>query len=154
MELNRSSHSVWDCRYHIVWSTKRHRRALKNKHERQECEGLLRRIADEYGMKIPTMEVDVDHVHLYIEIPPQRSVGEAVRILKSISARMMFKRFPYLKRDFWSGQMWGASYFVRTIGEGVTAEMVRRYIENHDAKTTLGPVQAELFPKGKVKRRT
>ena len=105
-------------------------------------------------MRIPTMEVDEDHVHLYIEVPPQLSVGRAVTILKSISARMMFKRFPYLKKVFWSGQFWGASYFVRTVGEGVTAEMVKKYIENHEAKTTLGPVQAELFPKGKVKRGT
>ncbi len=61
----------------------------------------------EYGMNIQAIEVDEDHVHVYIEIPPQRSVGSAVGILKSVSARMMFKRFSYLKRKLWAGEFWG-----------------------------------------------
>ena len=122
----------------------------------EECEKLLRRSAQEYGMEIIAAEVDVDHVHLYLQIPPQRAVGRAVGILKSISARMMFKRFPYLKRKLWAGELWEESYFVRSIGEGVTAEMVKRYIETHSDKA-VEPVQAELFPKftkGKPERST
>ena len=114
-------------------------------HEREYCAQVLRRTATEYGMNIQTLEVDEDHVHLYIEIPPQRSVGGAVRILKSVSARFMFKRFGYMRRKIWGGKFWGASYFVRTVGEGVTAAMVRRYIEEH-ADKGLEPAQGELFP--------
>jgi putative transposase len=55
-------------------------------------------------MNVIVIEVDIDHVHIYMEIPPQISVGRAVRILKSLSARYMFKKFPYLKRLFWSGE--------------------------------------------------
>ena len=121
-------------------------------HEREECESLLRRAAQEYGMAIETLEVDVDHVHVYIQIPPQRSVGRAVGILKSISARAMFKRFPYLKQKLWAGELWGDSYFARTVGDGVTAEMVKRCIENHEARASES-AQAELFPKGKPERR-
>ena len=119
-------------------------------HEKEYCEQLLRRTAVEYGMNIISVEVDEDHVHIYIEIPPQRSVGEAVRILKSVSARFMFKRFDYFERKLWSGKLWGASYFVRTVGEGVTAAMVRRYIEEH-ADKGLESAQVELFPKVEVK---
>lgn len=97
-------------------------------------------------MHIQTIEVDEDHVHLYIEIPPQRSVGEAVRILKSVSARMMFKRYGYFKKKIWSGKLWGASYFVRTVGEGVTAGMVRRYIEEH-AEKGMEPVKLRGLPR-------
>ena len=120
-------------------------------HEREECEKLLRRAAQEYGMDVMTIEVDVDHVHIYIQVPPQRSVGRAVGIMKSISARAMFKRFPYLKQKLWAGELWGSSYFARTVGDGVTAEMVKRYIENHEARASES-AQAELFPKGKPKR--
>ena len=76
-------------------------------HEREYCELVLRRAATEYGMNIQMMEVDEDHVHLYIEIPPQRSVGGAVRILKSVSARLMFKRFNYFRRKIWGGKFLG-----------------------------------------------
>lgn len=148
--FRRSSHSVWDCRYHLVFSTKRRRRALRLLEERTYCEKLLRRAAEAYDMNVLVIEVDVDHVHMYMEIPPQLSVGKAVRILKSLSARYMFKKFPQLKRTFWSGEMWSPSYFVRSVGEGVTAETVRRYIEAHDDKAAgAESVQAELFPKAK-----
>jgi putative transposase len=150
MGFHRSSHSVFECQYHVVWSTKYRKRVMTLPHEREYCEQLLRRAADEYGMKIHSIEVDQNHVHLYIEIPPQRSVGEAVRILKSVSARLMFKRFDYFKRKLWSGRLWGASYFVRTVGEGVTAAMVRRYIEEH-AEKGLEPVQGELFQESDFK---
>jgi putative transposase len=105
-------------------------------------------------MNVIVIEVDVDHVHIYLEIPPQISVGKAVRILKSLSARYMFKKFPQLKRSFWSGEMWSPSFFVRSVGEGVTAETVRRYIESHDDKAAESEsVQAELFPQAKPRRK-
>ena len=143
--LYQSSHSVYDCRYHLIWCVKYRKRALSHEHEREGCKRLLRRIATEYGMEIDTIEVDQDHVHLSIQIPPQKSVGLAVRILKSNSARMMFKRFPYLKRKLWAGKLWSASYTAKSIGEGVTAAMVKQYIELHERRA-LEPVQLELPP--------
>ncbi len=151
--LNRSSHSVFDCRYHLVWTTKYRKRVLLNEQERVDCEGVLRRAAREYGMGIEALEVDVDHVHTYIQIPPQRSVGRAVGILKSVSARFMFKRYPYLKRKLWAGELWGDGYFARTVGDGVTAAMVKLYIEQH-ADKGLGTAQGELFREGTPRGRT
>lgn len=150
MAFSRSSHSVFECYYHLIWSTKYRKKVLTLPHEREFCERVLRRAAAEYGMHIESVEVDVDHVHLYIAIPPQRSVGGATRILKGVSARIVFKRFSYLKRKLWGGELWGAGYFVRTVGEGVTAAMVRRYIDQH-AEKGLESAQGELFPKEKVR---
>ena len=104
-------------------------------------------------MEVITVEVDVDHVHVYIQIPPQHSVGEAVRVLKSISAREMFRLFPYFKRKLWGGEMWNDGYFARTVGEGVTAAMIKQYIEHHANKDALEPVQATLFPEDKGGKR-
>ena len=73
---------------------------------------------------------------------------------KSLSAQYMVKRFPRLNRYFWGGPMWSPSYFVRTVGEGVTAETVRKCIKTHDEGTERGLVKAELFRKGKARRRT
>ena len=147
--LRRSSHAVWECRYHVVWATKRRKRALKEAHEREYCSRLLQRAAEVHDAFIETMEVAQDHVHLLIEIPPKQSVGGTVRKLKSLSARYMFKRFPYLRRVFWSDEMWSPSYFVRSVGDSVTAAMVSRYIQTHEERATLGPVQAKLFPKAR-----
>jgi len=131
----------------VVWATKRRRRALRRIEERAYCERLLRRAAEKYEMTMLAMQVDEDHVHLYLEIPPQQSVGEAVRKLKSLSARYLVRRFPNLRKYFFADAVWSPSYFVRSVGEGVTAETVRRYIETHEARAELKSVQAELFPR-------
>lgn len=146
MSFHRSSHSVFECQYHVVWATKYRKRVMTLPHEREYCEQVLRRTATEYGMNIQSVEIDEDHVHLHIKIPPQRSVGRGIGILKSVSARFMFKRFSYFKKKLWAGEFWGDSYFARTVGEGVTAAMVRRYIADH-AEKGLAPAQGELFPK-------
>ena len=147
MAFHRSSHSVWDCRFHLVWSTKYRKRALLHDYEREECKERLRRIVEQYEMNIVSIEVDVDHVHIYVEIPPKIAVGRAVGILKSLSARFMFRHFPALKKKLWGGNLWEASYFARSVGDGVTGDMVKRYIEKH-SESAQNYVQAELFPQG------
>lgn len=144
MPFHRSSHAVFECQYHVIWVTKYRKRVMTLSHEREYCEKVLIKAAAEYGMNILSSEVDEDHVHLLIEIPPQRSVGKGIGILKSVSARLMFKRFSYMKRKLWAGEFWGDSYFVRTVGEGVNAAMVKRYIANH-AEKGLAPAQGKLF---------
>jgi putative transposase len=109
-------------------------------------------VAEVYDMDIEAVEVDVDHVHVCVAIPPQQSVGLAVRRLKSMSARYMFKKFPDVRRRMWNRELWSPSYFVRAVGDRVTADVIRHYIESHEEKAALGG-QAELFPARKVKRR-
>ena len=145
--FRRSSHSVWDCRYHLVWATKSRRRALRHENERAYSERLLRRMAEKYNMYVVAIEVAEDHVHMCAEIPPQLSVGAAVRMYKILSARHMVKRFPHLNRYFWGGPMWCPSCFVPAAGEGVTDGAVRKYVETCDEGTERGPVQAEFFRK-------
>ncbi|MBS2029786.1 MAG: IS200/IS605 family transposase [Deltaproteobacteria bacterium] len=137
----------------MVWATKRRRRALTQEEEREYCERLLRRVGEKYEMDVLALEVDVDHVHLYAEISPQLSVGQAVRLFKSLSARHMLRKLPYLRRRFYSDAMWSPSYFVRSVGDGVTAETVRQYIERHDAREELHSVQTELFAPAAAKKR-
>lgn len=84
-------------------------------------------------MNILSLEVDDDHVHIYIEIPLQRSVGEVVRI-KEHQLLDDFKRFDCFKRKTWSGKLWGTSYFVCIVDEGVTPTIIRRYIEEYAGK--------------------
>ncbi len=148
MPLTRSSHAIFECQYHVIWVTKYRRRVMTLEHEREYCERVLRRVATEYGMEILMIEVDQDHVHIQISIPPQKSVGKSIGILKSVSARMMFRRFNYVRRKLWAGEFWGDSYFVRTVGEGVTAAMVRRYIGEH-ADKGFEPAQGSLFQQKK-----
>jgi REP element-mobilizing transposase RayT len=91
------------------------------------------------------MEVMEDHVHLCLSAPPRYAPARVVQILKSISARELFARFPRLRRRLWGGQLWEDGYFVRSVGDAVTAEIIRRYIRYQKNPQN---VQLRLFDEG------
>ena len=70
-----------------------------------------------------------NHAHISFGAPPKYSPGEIVRVLKSRSAKVVFREFPEVRGEFWSD-----GYFVRSVVDQVTAEVIRKYIEYHDNK--------------------
>ena len=85
-------------------------------------------IAERYEFEIDTMEVKGDHVHLFLSAPSRYSPARVVQIIKSISAKVVFKEFPDVKKQLWGGEFWSDGYFVRSVGDKVTSEVIRRYI--------------------------
>ncbi len=133
MGIRKSPHAVYELKYHVVWVPKYRVRLLGGEVGRYLKE-VFRRTAEEYGFWIDTMEVMDDHVHLFIEAPARYSVARLVQILKSISARELFKKFPKVKKEMWSGMIWADGYFVRSVGDDVTADVIRKYIEYQKAE--------------------
>jgi putative transposase len=90
------------------------------------------------------MEVAPDHVHIFLSFPPRYSISKVVGMLKSISASVIFKEHPEVKKQLWGGEFWEDGYFARTVGDKVTTEIIRKYISHHrEQKKT--PEQLELF---------
>ena len=96
---------------------------------------VFQRIAEEYELVIDTMEVMEDHVHIFVEVPPRYSPARVVQIMKSISAREVFKEYPEIRKQLWAGELWNDGYFVRSVGDKVTADIIRKYIkyQTHEA---------------------
>ena len=88
------------------------------------------------------MEVARDHVHIFLSFPPRYSIARVVGMLKSISASEIFDEFPAVKKQLWGGEFWEDGYFARTVGDKVTSEEIKKYIQHHrDPKSK----QLELF---------
>ena len=104
---------------------------------------VFQKIAEEYDMIIDTMDVVEDDVHIFLEAPPRLSPSRIVQILKSLSARELFRQFPRLRKELWRGQLWSDGYFVRAVGDEVTSDVIRRYIEYHEHQQ--GVVQLSLW---------
>lgn len=104
---------------------------------------MIREISEEYGFEIIEMEVAVEHVHILLSFPPKRSIGEVVRIIKSNSARELFREFPSVKRRLWAGELWEDGYFARTVGDRMTRDVIEKYIEHH-RDLEQGPAQLEF----------
>jgi len=143
MTIRRMRHAVYDTRYHLVWIPK-YRKWILRGDVRESVEELFREIMVSLDIEVMEMEIAEEHVHLFISIPPKYSIGEVVRKMKSISAKEIFKRHPDVKKELWGGEFWSDGYFVRTVGDKVTSEVIEKYIRYHSHKETH-PEQLELF---------
>jgi len=128
MGIRRTKHAVYDLKYHLVWIPK-YRKHILDKEVSDYIKTIFNKIAEEYGFGIDTMEVMEDHVHVFVEVPPRYSPAQVVQIMKSISAREVFRQFPELRKQLWAGELWNDGYFVRSVGDKVTADIIRKYIE-------------------------
>jgi putative transposase len=140
MGLKRSSHAIYDAVYHLVWCPKYRKNIFGQEEIRDRAGQFIKEISEEYGFEIEEMEVAKDYVHILILFPPKRSIGEVVRIIKSISARELFREFPRIKKRLWSGELWEDGYFARTVGDRMTRQIIDKYIKHH-REEKQGPAQ-------------
>lgn len=130
MSLKRVSHAVYDTRYHLVWTPKVRKWILREE-IRNAARELFQEILEARDCEVEEMEIASDHVHIFTRMPPRYSIGEMVRVLKAASAKEIFRRFPEVKRELWGGEFWEDGYFARTMGDRVTSETIKRYIQYH-----------------------
>lgn len=133
MGYRRGSHCIYDTKYHLVWTPKYRRWVLQGE-VREAVKKLFAEIAEHHGFSIEEMEVDRDHVHIFLSFPPRYSIAKVVQVLKTVSAKEVRAKFPSVKRYLWGGEFWEDGYFVRTVGDKVTAEVIRRYIRYHEKR--------------------
>ena len=96
--IKRAKHAVYDLKYHFVWVPK-YRKLILEEQIAESLREIFRGIAERYDMEIDTMEVMPDHVHLFLVVPPKYSPGKVVQIMKSVSARESFRRYPGLRDE-------------------------------------------------------
>jgi putative transposase len=93
MAIRRASHCVYDTRYHLVWAPK-YRKLVLQGAVRERVRELFLEIAEHHGFEIEELEVDKDHVHVFLSFPPKYSIGQVVGLLKAVSAREIRGDFP------------------------------------------------------------
>ena len=142
MGIRRTKHAVYELKYHLVWVPKYRVRVIGVK-ERQYLKKLFTEIAEEYEFHIDTMEVMEDHIHVFIEAPPSYAPARVVQIMKSVSAKELYKKYPEIRKKMWSGAIWGEGYFVRSVGDVVTSDVIRRYIKYQQDEDK--PSQSKMF---------
>ncbi len=135
--IQRTRHAAYDLKYHLVWVPKYRKLILQGK-VAVRLEQVFGEISERYGWQLQEVAVLADHVHLFVGAPPKYAPARIVQIYKSISARLMFQEFPEIKRQLWGGELWSDGYFVRSIGDQVTATVIKRYIRaQHDPSLPL-----------------
>ena len=122
---------VYNCNYHIVFSTKYRRKVLTREIEHY-IKDLILQIAEEKEFKIETVEVsEKDHIHLFVSAHPKISPSYIVKMVKGITARKILLKFSEIKKQLWKGHLWNPSFYVETIGS-VSEDVIKKYIESQN----------------------
>lgn len=132
----KTSHTVYDCLYHIVWVTK-YRYPVLIGDIALRIRELVRQICNENQVEIIRGKVSNDHVHIYVSVPPYLSISKLAQLIKGKTSRKIQQEFPELKKRYWGNHFWAVGYFVRTSGN-VTDEMIKEYIENQSQDSKFG----------------
>lgn len=129
------SHVLYRCDYHIVWTPKYRFKIL---------EGLVKDLLDHdikmllewKRCELKEMNIQKDHVHLVVSVPPKLSISQLMGILKGKTAIKVFKSYPQLKKKpYWGNHFWSRGYCVDTIG--LDEEKIRKYVkyqEDHERR--------------------
>ena len=128
-DYNKTSHTVFHHRYHLVWITKYRKRILAGD-LRLRVRDIIAQVAEEMHIKIINGVLSADHLHLFVDIPPHVCVSEFVKIAKGRSSRKIQIEFPSLRKEYWGRHFWGRGFFSSTSGN-VTDEIINNYINQH-----------------------
>ena len=128
MEVRLSGHSAYRTQYHIVWIPK-YRRRILNPGVKGYLKKILPKILEELpGCEIIEQNIQADHIHTVMIIPPKYAVSEVIGRIKQRSASMLRKKLPFLKEVYRGEPMlWSPGYFVSTVG--VDEAKIIKYVQ-------------------------
>ena len=145
-ELCKASHKIFKIKYHFVFCIKYRKDLFLEDAYVKTIKGICLGVEERYDLKFETIGFDEDHVHFMIQAFPRDSPSSIFQAVKSILAKELFRHHPDLKKELWGGNFWSAGGFVGTVGEGINAEVIRRYIENQGRK--VGQLKLVDFGQG------
>ena len=114
--------------YHIVCPAK-YRRAVFTPPVDQKLKEVCLEINKRYEIMFLEIGTDKDHVHFLVQSVPMLSPKRIVQIIKSITAREIFRACPTVKKQLWGGEFWTDGYFVSTVGKHGNEDVIKRYIQ-------------------------
>ncbi len=138
------SHSIYECKYHIIFCPKYRYRILKDEiaeYIKQQIYHLCQR---KDKIEVVELNVQADHIHIILEIPPKYAVSDVMGYLKGKLAIQLFKQYPRLRKRYWGGRIWSRGYCVSTVG--LNEEKVRKYVKWQEQKEKEAEaIQKRLF---------
>lgn len=125
--LRVGQHVKYNINYHIVWIPKYRKKVLDNAKLKEVLADILKGQSEERGWKVLALEIQPDHLHLFLSVPPNIAVANVVNLLKGNSSRQLRLVFPHLKAIV-KKSLWADGYYVSTAGF-VSQAQVKKYID-------------------------
>ena len=122
------SHTMWDCKYHVVWITRYRYKILRGR-VAERARDLIRQICEAREVVIVRGAVSPDHIHVLVSAPAHLAPAKLVQYIKGRSSRRLQEEFPELRKRYWGQHLWARGYFCATVG-AVDEATIKAYIEN------------------------
>ena len=133
------SHTMWDCKYHIVFIPKCRRKVLYGQ-LRVHLGEVFRKLAGQKESRVEEGHLMPDHVHMLLSIPPKYSVSQVIGFIKGKSAIHLARVYGERKRNFVGQHFWARGFFVSTVGrdEAVIREYIKKQEKEDEQLDQLG----------------
>lgn len=115
--------------YHLVFPLK-YRKSVINNEIGEGLKDICLEISERYEVHFIEIGYESNHVHFLVQSVPNYSVSKMIRMLKSITAKQLFQRFPEIKTKLWGGKFWTSGFYVNTVGQYSNEEAIREYVKN------------------------
>jgi putative transposase len=125
--FKRLSHSLYECKYHVVFCPKYRYRIFKDGVGEYTKQEIYRLSQQKDQVEVLELNVQVDHVHLVVSIAPKYAVSEFMGYLKGKLALRLFQKYEHLGRRYWGRHLWSRGYCVSTVG--LDEEKIRKYVK-------------------------
>ena len=127
--IQKGHYYAYQTHYHIVFPVK-YRKALLSQPIVATLKMVTKELEERYEFEMEQIGCDDNHIHLLTSFHPKYSIGQFVRLYKSITARELFRNHPKLKQELWGGEFWADGYYVATVGEKGNWSVVESYVKN------------------------
>lgn len=141
-ELRKLGHSVYDCKYHVVWCPKYRFKVMQNE-IRLYVREVIKELCRWKKLEIIQGNVQEDHIHIVLGIPPNYSVLSTIGFLKGKSAIKIFNKFGKLRKKYWGMHFWSQGYCVSTVG--LDEARIVKYVRWQQKKDQEAEVQQKLL---------
>ena len=123
------SHNKTLLLYHLVFPAK-YRKKVFDEIVDVTLKEICEEISCRYEINFIEIGNDEDHVHFLVQSVPILSLTKIVTIIKSITAREIFKKYPGIKKELWGGSLWTSGFYGNTVGQYANEELIRKYVKN------------------------
>ena len=128
MQHIRKKHNVSLIIYHLVCPSK-YRREIFSEGVSATLKQTCLELGKRYEINFLEIGTDDNHVHFLIQAIPNMAVSDITKIIKSITAKQIYKHHPEVKEFLWGGNIWTAGYYVNTVGQYGDLKMLRNYVK-------------------------
>ena len=142
--FKRLSHSIYECKYHVVFCPKYRYRIFKDEIGENTKQQIYRLCQQKELVEVLELKVQPDHIHLVVSIPPKYAVSGFMGYLKGKLALRLFQQYEHLGRRYWGRHLWSRGYCVSTVG--LDEEQIRKYVKWQEKREKeIEAAQGRLF---------